>query len=249
MDGENTFVVENTVTYFDEMSTDWTQKYQSRTFKERLDTVLAWLPKQSEGLHVLDYGCGSGVFSAELLKKGFSVTSVDASPGMVAATQKNLATLDGVSSGQYQVALVDSQDFSGEYQQHRYDGICCMGVIEYVPEDDKLLEILASLVKPGGFLMVSLPNQQSVLRGFERFVYNNPSLFKALGLFSHLTAQDAYLNYQAHQYTVKGFTQNIVSKGFKPVHHKFHVSPSVLNVLATSPAVGMTMILMFEKTE
>ena len=241
-------MVEKTVTYFDDMSTDWTDKYQSRTFRERLETVLEWLPVTSEQKHVLDYGCGSGVFSAELLKQGYQVTSVDASPGMVEATQRNLAGLEKISSKQYEVALVDSHDFSGNYQNVQYDGICCMGVLEYVPDDEELLEILCNLIKPGGFFILSLPNQNSLLRGFERFVYHNPSLFKALGLFAHLTSEDAYLNYQSHQYQYSQFRKKIESKGFRLTKHRFHVVPSILKPVGGNELFGMTMVFGFEKT-
>lgn len=240
-------MVEKTVTYFNEMSTDWSDKYQSRTFRERLETVLEWLPDNDGAQEILDYGCGSGVFSAELLKKGFQVTSVDASPGMVEATTHNLGQLSEISSSQYKVAVVDSHDFSGDYQEQQYDGICCMGVLEYVPEDEKLLDILCDLIKPGGFFIMSMPNQNSLLRGFERFVYHNPSMFKAMGLFSHLTSKDAYLNYQAHQYQFSVLKKQMNARGLTLTKHRFHVVPGVLTPFSGNGLMGMTMILKFEK--
>lgn len=110
---------------------------------------VAWLDRFCEGwpsgASVLDVGCGSGwPMGAALLTRGFSVTGLDASPGLIAHARETLPEGDW-RIGDMREALPDGA-FSGVMAWH--------SLFHLTPEAQTLLlPILAARVAEGGRLM------------------------------------------------------------------------------------------------
>jgi SAM-dependent methyltransferase len=233
-----------TVGYFDRQSSGWTGRYnRDGYFRERLETVMEWLKHAPPGLRLLDYGCGSGVLLAALAQAGYLVTGVDLSPGMLAFSRRTLEAA-GVSAGRFTLEQVND-DLMGEYLNQTYDDIVSLGVLEYVDRPFDLIELLADCLKPRGRLILSFPNRSSVLRKIERFVFKYPFLFRPLGIFSHLTAPDSYLNFQKHQFTIQEIDQFLAARGLLRTRVHRCVAPGALRRWSAQPAVGMTIIAEF----
>ncbi len=235
--------------YFDRQAAGWSQRYQgSRHFRCRLDTLLEWIRYMPDGLSVLDYGCGSGVMLHALLSLGKTddLTGVDAAPGMIEAARETLRPLGSLAQ-----AVIDRLEaLDGEaarYADRQYDLVLCLGVLEYVADPWERLSHLVALLKPGGRLIVSVPNRQSWLRGLEGLVAGHPALFKTLGLFPHLTSPEHYLRYQRHQFTVAGLDGFLSSLGMARRRVRFHVAPGLLGSLEGAPLLGMTAIIEYGK--
>lgn len=227
-----------TAEYFNAEAGGWSDHYSgNRHFRTRLETVLGWLSDKPAGLKLLDYGCGSGVLTRALVEAGHEVIGVDISPGMLEAARKNLAG----TSGSYKFEQA-GPGFEGGWQTERYDGIISLGVIEYLDEPYKLLQILASRLNHSSFLILSYPNRDSLLRRIEMTVFRYPALFKKLGLFPHLTGPDSYLHFQKHQFESSEIGQFLASKGLLRKRSRSHVAPSLLGPLQGHPAVAMTVI-------
>ncbi len=64
--------------------------YRRIPYLGELDAVL---PRFAPGAHVLELGCGTGRLCAALLDAGFTVTGVDNSPAMLAATPRAMARI------------------------------------------------------------------------------------------------------------------------------------------------------------
>jgi SAM-dependent methyltransferase len=236
--------VSDTSRYFDQQASAWSQKYRRRGhFRERLDTVLEWFKGLPPGMRLLDYGCGSGVLLAALARMGHQVVGVDASPGMLARARLALdaAEVPRESAGLEQVG----EDFEGEYLKQTYDGIICLGVIEYLDNPNELLRRLSGRLDPAGRMILSFPNRRSILRKVERFVFKYPFLFRHAGLFTHLTAPDSYLNFQKHQFTVAQIERFLGERGLVRGRIHYHSAPRFLDRLARCPAVAMTVIAEF----
>src|SRR6185437_15398314 len=97
------------------------------------------------GARALDVGCGGGLLSEALARKGATVTGIDLAPGMVEVARLHAAE-EGVGVD-YRVAA--AEDLATDLAQS-FDVITCMEMLEHVPQPERMLVTLASLVRPGG---------------------------------------------------------------------------------------------------
>jgi len=233
------------MSYFDKMSATWSDRYRRNGhFRKRLATALSWLEADSSQLQLLDFGCGSGVLIGELLALGHNVYGVDSSAGMIEQSKQRFKQNPLLS-----LELLTSDDFSGEYLRRTFDGIFCLGVIEYVDNAELLVKRLASVIKPNGFLVMSVPNQASLLRRVERFIYNQRQTFRYIPRFKHLTDKENYLQFQKHQFTRNSLNQLSETFGLVPRKYSYQVAPLLMNSLAGQAAIGMTLFVKYRKTE
>ena len=95
---------------------------------------------------ILDYGCGSGAYLAQMKALGHDVTGVDFDPVSVGRV-----TELGIR------ALTPDEAPNDEWQG-KYDFITLGHVIEHVPDPRKLLIRIAAWLRPGGMLFLETPN-------------------------------------------------------------------------------------------
>jgi 2-polyprenyl-6-hydroxyphenyl methylase / 3-demethylubiquinone-9 3-methyltransferase len=106
------------------------------------------------GARALDVGCGGGLLSESLSRKGARVTGIDLAPGMVEVARLHAAE-EGLEVD-YRVAAAEELAASSA---QRFDVITCMEMLEHVPQPAQMLTTLASLVRPGGSVFVSTLNR------------------------------------------------------------------------------------------
>lgn len=236
----------NTVAYFNAAASVWSKRYNdSRHFQARLEKVLAWVAAYPPQTQILDFGCGSGVLLKALSAAGFNLTGVDVSPGMLEEARR---TMESVPQRERAQLFAVNEQFEGPHTEQTYHGIFCLGVLEYLEDPQALLAHLTGLLKPGGFLIMSFPNQASSLRGVERWIYKNAGLFRPFGLFSHLTGPDNYLQFQRHQFTVKQMASDIEPLHMSLKRTHYHVAPSFMKGMENSPTTGMSVITEWVKS-
>jgi ubiquinone/menaquinone biosynthesis C-methylase UbiE len=108
----------------------------------------------------LEIGCGSGEMLYELMKRNFKVVGIDIAPGMLKASRSLLnERLPGKRAGLLQ-ADIEHLSFPNE----TFDVIIAAGVIEYLPDDEKLLPELHRVLKPSGLLILSVRNKVNLSR-------------------------------------------------------------------------------------
>ncbi|HZT05316.1 MAG TPA: bifunctional 2-polyprenyl-6-hydroxyphenol methylase/3-demethylubiquinol 3-O-methyltransferase UbiG [Steroidobacteraceae bacterium] len=106
------------------------------------------------GARTLDVGCGGGLLSEALSRKGATVTGIDLAPGMVEVARLHAAE-EGLDID-YRVAAAETLAVG---PCAGFDVITCMEMLEHVPQPRRMLATLASLVRPGGSLFVSTLNR------------------------------------------------------------------------------------------
>ncbi|MGH8316823.1 MAG: bifunctional 2-polyprenyl-6-hydroxyphenol methylase/3-demethylubiquinol 3-O-methyltransferase UbiG [Steroidobacteraceae bacterium] len=106
------------------------------------------------GALALDVGCGGGLLSEALARKGARVTGVDLAPGMVEVARLHAAE-EGLDI-EYRVAGAEA--LAADLAQS-FEVITCMEMLEHVPQPAQMLASLAALVRPGGSLFVSTLNR------------------------------------------------------------------------------------------
>ena len=106
------------------------------------------------GARVLDVGCGGGILSESLAAKGAKVVGIDAGLAPI-----NVARLHAVASNvdiDYRHTTVESL-LGGE--EGSFDVICCLEMLEHVPDPASAVEACSRLVRPGGSVFFSTINR------------------------------------------------------------------------------------------
>jgi len=197
-------VAADAVAYHASLARQWEQRYRKPSFQIR-ETVLL---KSLQGWNLagslwLDAGCGTGALSRWLAARGCGVLGVDASQEMVGAAIQSaqlhnyFERLDFVRiTSVAHLALDDAS----------LDGVLCSSVLEYVPDPRACLGEFARVLRPGGLLVVSVPNRNSLVRRMQLASYY---LGDRLG-----QSWCKFLEYSRHQYSAREFERLLGLSGF-----------------------------------
>jgi 2-polyprenyl-3-methyl-5-hydroxy-6-metoxy-1,4-benzoquinol methylase len=115
----------------------------------------------------LDAGCGSGRFSVVAATKAQRVVAFDGSAEMVALARKMPLP---ESSGPITFDVADIADIA-HFGLGAFDVVFSSSVLEYVEDLDSALVAHAAMLKPGGTLIVSMPNGSSLYRAAEKVTF------------------------------------------------------------------------------
>jgi 2-polyprenyl-3-methyl-5-hydroxy-6-metoxy-1,4-benzoquinol methylase len=113
---------------------------------------------------LLEIGAASGYFVAAAAAAGFTATGIEPSAPQAADARER-----GIS---VQAGTLDDIASSGE----QFDVVCAWHVLEHLPVPRAAMQQVRSLVRPGGWLFLELPNVGSVaaLRGGTRWAHLDP---------------------------------------------------------------------------
>lgn len=111
-------------------------------------------PLVPEGSRVLDFGCGSGRNTQDLLRRGCRVTAYDLSAEMLAIAERR-ASAEGFAAE----FTTEEAGLAGR----RWPLVTAIGVLDYYPDPVPLLGTLRQYTEDGGHLVVTFPNALSPL--------------------------------------------------------------------------------------
>ena len=109
-------------------------------------------PDALAGLSVLDVGCGAGLASEALARRGAAVTGLDAAGAALDAARAHAAST-GLTID-YREGLPENLP-DGE----TFDAVIALEVIEHVADREAFLAALARATKPGGLVVLSTLNR------------------------------------------------------------------------------------------
>lgn len=104
---------------------------------------------------VLDVGCGGGILSDSMARKGANVTGIDLSTKALRVAR--LHALEAQTSN-LQFREVSVEALAAE-QPASFDVVTCMEMLEHVPDPASVVKACAQLVKPGGWVFFSTINR------------------------------------------------------------------------------------------
>lgn len=106
------------------------------------------------GKRVLDVGCGGGLLSEAMARRGAEVTGIDLAPQTI-----EVAQLHALESGLPIRYVREAAEAHATHSAGAYDVVTCMEMLEHVPEPESVLRALHDLVRPGGNVIVSTLNR------------------------------------------------------------------------------------------
>ncbi len=202
VDGERSAAV----AYHSQLAGSWEQRYQKRSFKARQAALAECIEsidsRDLAGARWIDAGCGTGTLSRFLAERGCSVLGVDAAIEMVEAAAQ-LAQWDKSARLNFErVETIARLPLAS----NSCDGVLCSSVLEYVADVDLCLKEFARVLRPGGLLLVSVPNRHSMIRLTQAACYR---VGKWLG-----RSWIAFLDHSRNQYSLEQFERTLDASGF-----------------------------------
>ena len=119
----------------------------------RLDWINGLCPLL--GRQVLDIGCGGGILSDSMARKGAQVMGIDLSAKALKVAQ--LHALEAQTPN-VQYSEISAEALAAE-KPASFDVVTCMEMPEHVPDPASVVQACATLVKPGGWVFFSTLNR------------------------------------------------------------------------------------------
>ncbi len=159
-------------THFDTVADTYASFYQGQTseahsFTIRLKRVLEMLPSELGTL--VDIGCGPGILLREVLDRDLHarrIVGTDFAPNMIAQAQERLAAGGLAGKAELRVASVMELPFDSA----SVDTAVCMGLMEYLDDESAAVAEIARILRPGGSVIITLPNRWSPYRLWQRLL-------------------------------------------------------------------------------
>lgn len=118
---------------------------------------LDWIERVTGGLagkRVVDVGCGGGILAESMAACGASVLGVD-----LGEKALGVARLHQLESGSTVVYRLIASEALAVESPAAFDIVTCMELLEHVPDPASIVAACATLVKPGGTVVVSTINR------------------------------------------------------------------------------------------
>jgi SAM-dependent methyltransferase len=154
-------------TFFDGHAPIYMKNVFTKNTKAEIPFLLKIL-KLTKGDKILDIGCGTGRHSIELAKRGYQMTGIDQSSGMLAQATRNAEQ----AKVKLNLIQADATDFK---LSTRFDAAICLceGAFGLLGKDDdpvwrdiKVLTNIKRSLKPGSKLVLTALNALSHIRRF-----------------------------------------------------------------------------------
>jgi 2-polyprenyl-3-methyl-5-hydroxy-6-metoxy-1,4-benzoquinol methylase len=147
--------------HFERSSAFWTDVYEREDVialicQRRRDIALGWIDGLKLPVHgrVLEVGCGAGLTSVELAKRGFDVDATDTVPDMIELTRRH-ATQANVSA---RLRTTFSDVHALQFEDQTFDAVVALGVLPWLHSPQTAMHELARVLRPRGHLVVSANN-------------------------------------------------------------------------------------------
>jgi 2-polyprenyl-6-hydroxyphenyl methylase/3-demethylubiquinone-9 3-methyltransferase len=137
----------------------WDKESDFRPLHEINPLRLDWIDGLAglDGKRVLDVGCGGGILSDSMARRGAEVLGID-----LATKPLRVAQLHALEAG---TPRVDYREVAVETlaaeQPGAFDVVTCMEMLEHVPDPASIVAACARLLKPGGWAFWSTINRNA----------------------------------------------------------------------------------------
>ena len=137
----------------------WDPQSEFRPLHQINPLRLNWIESQVglQGARVLDIGCGGGILSDSMARRGANVLGID-----LASKPLKVAQLHALETG---TPNVEYREVAAEALAAQagasFDVVTCMEMLEHVPDPASIVAACSTLVKPGGWVFFSTINRNA----------------------------------------------------------------------------------------
>src|SRR5437868_885451 len=137
----------------------WDTQSEFRPLHEINPLRLGWIEQHTRlaAKRVVDIGCGGGILSDAMARRGADVLGID-----LAGKALKVAQLHAMEAG---TPSIEYREIAAEVlaaeQPAQFDIVTCMEMLEHVPEPASVVRACAALAKPGGWVFFSTINRNA----------------------------------------------------------------------------------------
>ncbi|HWK95613.1 MAG TPA: class I SAM-dependent methyltransferase [Pseudolabrys sp.] len=159
---------------------------------ERIVDIVTRLGGFAPGTRIADLGCGSGVFTGLLHRRGFACTGIDLSPKLIRIARETHPGID------FQEGDIEHLPFA----DGSIDGVLLAGVLHHLPELSKCAAEIKRILRPGGRFVAFDPNRMNPAM----YLYRDRSspLYSSVGVTEN--ERPVIASHLADAFTAAGFT-------------------------------------------
>lgn len=135
----------------------WDAQGEFKTLHDINPLRLSYIERQVGGLagkRVLDVGCGGGILSEGMARRGATVTGIDMGEAPLSVARMHLDE----SGLDVDYRLITVESLAGQ-MPGQFDVVTCMEMLEHVPDPASVIAACARLVRPGGHVLLSTLNR------------------------------------------------------------------------------------------
>ena len=128
--------------------------------------IFTFIKNHVKGEKLLDAGCGNGWLSLALAREGYQVMSLDFSKNQIKETKYGFR-----SFALYEYGILCASITDIPFSNDCFDTIICINVLEHISDITKAVIELNRVLRPGGRLIVMVPNAVTFGRVYDKFLY------------------------------------------------------------------------------
>jgi ubiquinone/menaquinone biosynthesis C-methylase UbiE len=149
--------------YFDAASDHYARaRAEEFSFVAQKRIALDLLPARMA--RVLDIGCGPAVLADELLERADEYCGIDLSPQMIARGAARMERHP--HGGRCSLSVGEAQALG--FGDGSFDAVVALGLLEYLPSYQRALCEMWRVLRPGGIVVLAVPNRRSAYRTCRR---------------------------------------------------------------------------------
>ena len=118
----------------------------------RLKQITDEIGRDLRGMRIVDLGCGGGLISEPLARRGAAVIGIDMSRASIAAARMHGADIANLD---YRIGDVRSPNIDAQ----SVDAVMCADLLEHIPDWEHVLESAFTMLRPGGRCYCSTLNK------------------------------------------------------------------------------------------
>jgi len=200
----------------------WDAEGEFRPLHDLNPLRLDWIDAKARlsGKQVLDVGCGGGILSESMARRGAEVLGIDLStkPLRVAQLHAMEAAVERLAYREVAVEALAAE------RPASFDVVTCMEMLEHVPEPASVVRACSQLVKPGGWVFFSTINRNP--KAFLFAIVGAEHVLKLLPKGTHEYSRFIRPSELAHAVRDAGLeVHEITGMQYNPITRRYWLSP------------------------